>query len=154
MMETTTPDTPNGQGPSDTPGTMVAEGQAVLFGYPPSEVRATLRPRPRSWRLTGAAQRVAVSLAVAPFVAMVPPHAPWLIGVLTAGGVMARRRWLEEHTLTAIEGACPSCGTPLEVKSGRLRFPHPLTCEACHHVSSLRLAEGALGANGAETAKS
>lgn len=122
-----------------------AEAEAVVFGFPPTGVLARVRRRPRSWRLTGAVQRLAIFLVVAPVVTVVPPHAPWLIGALVAGGVLARRRWSERYTLEAVKGVCPKCGAGLSVKRGRLKMPHPVPCEACHHEVSLRLSEEALG---------
>lgn len=114
---------------------------AVLFGFPAAEVAVRIRPNPRSWRMTGAAQRLGGALVLAPFLALVPPHAPWALGALAAGGVLARRRWTETHTLESVEGPCPKCGHGLSVRSTRLKRPHPLECESCHHVSSLRVPE-------------
>jgi MYXO-CTERM domain-containing protein len=119
-------------------------GQAVLFGFPPTEVEAEVIPRTRRWRLSGAVRAVLVSLVVAPVVAVVPPHAPWALGALGAGAFFGRRRWMETHTLRSIHGACPKCGQPFRARSSRLRTPHPLQCEGCHHVSELRLSVDAL----------
>jgi len=112
---------------------------AVLFGFPPSDVAVRIRPNPMSWRASGAAQRLGGALVAAPLLALVPPHAPWAIGALVAGGVLARRRWAETHTLRSVEGPCPKCGGLLSVRPTRLKRPHPLECEGCHHVSSLRV---------------
>ena len=92
-----------------------------------------------------------IALVVAPVVALVPPHAPWLIGALATGGLFARRRWTERFTLMTVEGSCPKCCNPLDIKTGRLRQPHPLPCDACHHEGRLQLAEGALESHGGET---
>ncbi|MDZ7779639.1 MAG: hypothetical protein U5R14_06830 [Gemmatimonadota bacterium] len=119
-------------------------GRAVLFGYEPVAVVAEIEPRPRSWRLSGAARSLGIGVLLAPIVAVVPPHAPWAIGALAVGAVLGRRRWIETHTLMAVEGACPKCGGPLTVKPQRLRRPHPLECEACHHTSALELPAEAL----------
>lgn len=116
-------------------------GRAVLFGFDAADVEADVRARPRSWRLTGAAQWMGLGVLVAPVAAVVPPHAPWAIGALAVGGILARRRWRETHTLEGIAGSCPKCGEDFELKSQRLRSPHPLECEACHHVSSLQLTD-------------
>lgn len=122
------------------------EARAVLFGFDPSPVALEVLPRTRQWRLVGAARALAVSLVVAPVVAVVPPHAPWAIGALAAGAYFARRRWTETHTLAGVDGACPKCGNEFQAKATRLRRPHPLECEKCHHVSELRIPEGALPA--------
>lgn len=95
--------------------------------------------------MSGAARTLGVTLVLTPLVAVVPPHAPWAFGVLLTGGIFARRRWTETHTLMAVDGPCPKCGGAFEVKPSRLKRPHPLQCEACHHVSVLMLAEEQLG---------
>jgi hypothetical protein len=87
---------------------------------------------------------LALFMVISLFAAMVPPHAPWMIGALALGAILARRRWTERFTLEHIQGACPKCGEPLAVKRGRLRVPHSVTCEACHHQTALRFPEEAL----------
>lgn len=136
MESPTSPDVPEGSFRTDA--------EAVLFGFPPAPVAVTLRPRSRGWRMAGAVRTMAISMVVAPMVAVVPPHAPWVIGALTVGGILARRRWTEHFTLLELEGRCPRCGEELHVKAGRLRRPHPLTCEECHHASTLQLPSDAL----------
>lgn len=113
------------------------EGEAVLFGFPGTKAVLTIRPRPKSWRASGAAIRMGGFTLLAGIVAVVPPHAPWLIGSLAGGAILARRRWIERYTLESVNGACPKCGGELAVKPSRLKRPHPVTCEACHHESSL-----------------
>jgi len=125
-------------------GTYRTEAEAVLFGYDPRPVDATIRPRTKAWRMAGAARTMGIGVLVAPVVAAVPPHAPWVIGALAGGAILARRRLSERYTVVSVEGTCPKCGAPLQVKSGRLRTPHPLPCETCHLESTLRLPEGAL----------
>lgn len=122
------------------------EGEAILFGFPSTKAVLRIRRRPTSWRAGGAALRVVAGVVLAAMVAVVPPHAPWLIGALVGGAIMARRRWIERYTLESVEGTCPKCGQPLDVKAGRLRRPHPAVCEACHHESSLQIPAGALAA--------
>jgi len=113
------------------------EGEAILFGFPSTKTVLTIRPRPTSWRASGAALRMAGFTVLAGAVAIVPPHAPWLIGSLVGGGILARRRWIERYTLESVTGTCPKCGAELAVKPSRLRKPHPVMCEACHHEISL-----------------
>ena len=126
-----------------------APGRAILFGYDPTPAEARLLRRSLGWRAGGAARTMLLFLVVAPVVAIVPPHAPWVIGALLTGIILARRRWQEEITLQALDGTCPKCGTTLAVRPGRLRAPHPLPCEACHHESSLRIAPADLAGPGA-----
>jgi hypothetical protein len=72
-------------------------------------------------------------------VLFIPPHGVWTIGALTAGIILARRRWSERSTLISLHGSCPKCKAPLSVKSGPLREPHPVTCDQCHHMGSLEV---------------
>ena len=114
------------------------EGETILFGFPATAAVLSVRPRPTSWRASGAALIMAGFVVLSGVVAIVPPHAPWMIGALVGGAILSRRRWIERYTLESVEGDCPKCGSPLEVKSGRLRIPHPVTCDGCHHESALR----------------
>jgi hypothetical protein len=87
---------------------------------------------------------MALFVVIAPFVAIFPPHAVWLIGALGAGAFLARRRYVERYTLLELDGTCPKCGTPFRVKPGRLHVPHPLPCEGCHHEPTVRFPQTAL----------
>lgn len=146
---------PRGARPTGTPGgpgdggRFTVEGEAVVFGFPNTPVEMSVRRRAVSWRAGGAARTLAVFVVAAPLVAIVPPHAPWAIGALATGVILARRRWSERFTLERVEGACPKCGEPLAVTSGRLKLPHPVSCEACHYETTLRFPESALEAESA-----
>jgi hypothetical protein len=120
------------------------EGEAVVFGFPPTAVELSVRRRASSWRVGGAARTLLICVVVAPFAALVPPHAPWAIGALGVGVVLARRRLSERFTLERVDGACPKCGETLSVKAGRLRRPHPVACDGCHHQTALRFPVEAL----------
>lgn len=122
---------------SNDHGRIRLEGEAVLFGFPSTKAVLTIRPRPKSWRASGAALRMAGFTVLAGVVAVIPPHAPWILGALVGGAILARRRWIERYTLESVNGTCPKCGAELAVKPSRLRKPHPVMCEACHHESSL-----------------
>ena len=87
-----------------------------------------------------------IFLVIAPVAAIVPPHAPWGIGALAVGIILARRRMIERFTLIALEGTCPNCDEPLRVKRTRLRTPRPITCEGCHHQASLKVPAETLAA--------
>ena len=119
-------------------GRFIVEGEAVVFGFPDTPVELSVRRRAVSWRVGGAARTLALFVVVAPLVAIVPPHAPWAIGALATGLILARRRWSERLTLERVDGSCPRCGAPLVVKAGRLELPHPVSCDACHYQSALR----------------
>ncbi len=129
------------------PGTFDAGAQATLFGFEPVHVRVRVTARSSAWRVGGAVRTMAVFALVAPLAAIVPPHAVWPIGALVTGAALARRRWIERFTLQTIDGACPRCGHALHVKPARLRVPHPLPCDGCHHEVTLRLPADLLAAN-------
>lgn len=128
-------------------GALVVDARATLFGFDDQPVRAEVIARSRGWRVGGAARTFVLFAVVAPFVAVFPPHAVWFLGALTAGGVMARRRYVERFTLVSVEGRCPKCGGKLTAKRGRLREPHPLPCEGCNHEPALRVPTDALVAS-------
>ena len=81
-----------------------------------------------------------LTLIVAALVALIPPHAPWAVAALGIGATITRRRWLERHTVRSMSGDCPRCATPLSVdRPTRLRHPHAISCETCHHEPLLTL---------------
>jgi predicted RNA-binding Zn-ribbon protein involved in translation (DUF1610 family) len=125
-------------------GRMQVEGEAILFGFPSTKAVLSVQPRPQSWRASGAAARMGGGVVMAGMMAIVPPHAPWIMGWLVIGAVMAHRRWTERYTLQGVEAKCPKCGADLSVKSSRLRRPHPVSCEACHFETRLTFPEAAL----------
>lgn len=128
-------------------GVFHTQAEAILFGFPPSPVAVTVRPRSRGWRIGGAARSLGIAAVVAPVVAVIPPHAPWVIGAVLGGVVLAKRRYDEEFTVVTVTGGCPKCANPIAVKATRLRSPHPLPCEGCHHDSTLRISDEALAAH-------
>ena len=125
--------------PPDLDGLIRTAARVTLFGFESTEAFASIQPRGRRWRVGGAARTMGIFVVIAPIMAIVPPHAPWGIGALAAGIILARRRMIERFTLIALEGTCPKCDAPLRAKRTRLRTPHPLTCEACHHQASLKV---------------
>lgn len=137
-----------GEPMSNGAGRFTTEGEVILFGFPAGRAVMTIRKRALSWRAGGAARTMAIFLPVAVVVMIVPPHAPWAIGALASGAILARRRWMERFTLESVQATCPKCGAKLEVKPGRLKTPHPITCEACHHESSLVVPEQVLKREG------
>jgi len=128
----------------DHQGTFTAPAHIVLFGYPDTSGEVRLRPRPRSYRVGGAVRYAAAGLLAAPLVGLVPPHAPWAVGALTGGLVLARKRYQERYTIESVRGRCPRCGGQLGVRPGRLRSPHPIPCEACRYECALHVEEEAL----------
>ncbi len=117
----------------------------MLFGHEPSPAVVALAERSRRWRISRATLRIVVSFLVAPLVALIPPHAPWAIGALGVGFVLARRSWKEHLSLLHLQAECPRCAANLSgTRGGRLRSPHPITCESCHHELRLEVDVAAL----------
>lgn len=136
----------------DLDGTFEADARVSLFGYDSTPARAHLLPRTKAWRLRGSIRTAAITVILAPMVTVIPPHAPWLIGVVSVGTYLARRRWNEHFTLMAMEGSCPKCGAVLHTRPGRLKDPHGLSCDACHNDVALHVPEEALEAHSPATA--
>jgi hypothetical protein len=131
-------------------GSFTVEAEVTIFGFDPEPVQAAIIPRGRTWRLGGAARTMGIFVVLAPVVAIVPPHAVWLMGALMTGAFLARKRYVERFTLVSVKGACPKCGRDITVKATRLHTPHQLPCDGCHHGSLLRLPPGTLEAHAAE----
>ena len=122
---------------SSTAGILV-RARITLFGFDVVPAHARIEARSVGWRVLRASIALAAGLIVAPVVFLVPPHAPWALGALGMGVVMARRRWAEVHTLHLFEGACPRCGEGVSIsRPGRLRHPHPVSCPSCHYELAL-----------------
>lgn len=126
--------------------TFDADGKITLFGFDPVPATVRLRPRSRSWRVRGTVRILVITFIIAPCVIVIPPHVPWVLGVLTIGIVLARRRWTHHFTLEELHATCPRCETALTVEPGRLRTPHPVSCPSCRHDASLEIDESALKA--------
>ena len=120
-------------------GTLVPAG-ITLFGFDTAAAIVRIESRSRVWRLKRASVAFVVGLVIAPFVALFPPHALWPLGALGLGAFTARRRWIEYHSLLAVDGSCPNCGSRITLrKVGRLRHPHPLACDSCHYELALEV---------------
>ena len=118
-----------------------ARGTLSLFGHEPTPAEVAYVWRSRRWRLVRAARTFAVAVVLAPLVALVPPHAPWALGALGAGAFLARQKLRERRTLLSVRGTCPRCGEGVRLDGPtRLRSPHPVPCEACHHEAGLAVA--------------
>lgn len=131
-------------------GAFRVDSEVTLFGFEPTPASATIVARGKAWRVGGAARTFGLFFVVSPFVAVFPPHAVWPIGALLTGAFLARRRYIERFTLLGLEATCPKCGKELLVKKTRLRAPHSLPCEACHHESTLKVPDGALATHAEE----
>ena len=127
-----------------TDSSFSAAAEATLFGYDSTTSDVTIRPRSRGWRIGGALGTFFGVVAIASPLVVFPPHAVWLLGGLGVGALLAQRRYIERFTLLSATGHCPKCGQAFCLRKMRLRTPHPLPCEGCHHESTLRLSEGVL----------
>ena len=124
---------------SDQPATgILVPARITLFGFDVVAANARIEARSVGWRALRASIALAAGLIVAPAVFLVPPHAPWALGALGMGLVIARRRWAEAHTLHFFEGACPRCGERVSIsRPVRLRHPHAVSCPSCHYELAL-----------------
>jgi len=121
-------------GPLPTGGEVRISARVTLFGHDPVDCEVTLIPRSTRWRLLRTVRLAAVFAVVLPIAGLIPPHAPWLAGAVTAAVVLGRRRWTERFTIMAFNSPCPRCGHGLELGPGtRLRTPHPVSCDGCGH---------------------
>lgn len=121
-------------------GASSRSGRLRLFGHEATPATVRLLARSRRWRTLRALRVAGVGLLVAPLVTLVPPHAPWALGAVVGTLFLARRRFGETHTLVDMGGPCPHCGEDVAIQAPtRLRRPHPVACEACHHEVTLHL---------------
>ncbi len=107
------------------------------FGFPTQPASIEAVARAASWRASRALLAAAVALGVAPIVALVPPHFPWLIGAVVTGGVLARRRLTERYTVLSMTAVCPRCGAPVTTGPGRLTAERTVSCGSCNQDSVL-----------------
>ena len=106
----------------------------TLFGFDPVDATARIEARSTGWRARRASMALAAGLIMAPLLAVVPPHAPWVVVAVVVGLLTARRRWAEAHTLHFLEGACPRCETGISLsRPARLIRPHPISCPSCQY---------------------
>ncbi len=126
---------PSGPAASQPAATGVwVPSEITLFGFDPVRINARIEARGVGWRIRRTALALVAGLLVAPVVGLVPPHAPWAVGALGIGFVMAGRRWAERHTLHSFAGTCPRCSERVSLsRPVRLRRPHPIPCPSCHY---------------------
>ena len=106
----------------------------TLFGFDAVDATARVEARSTGWRVRRASVALAAGLIMAPVLAVVPPHAPWVVVAVAIGLITARRRWAEAHTLHFLEGACPRCESGVSLsRPARLGRPHLISCPSCQH---------------------
>ena len=126
--------------PSDPHPPILHRARARIFGLPATPATLQVQPRPDSRRTLRTLLTLVATAVAAPVAFLVPPHAPWGVGALVGGLVLARRQWIHRNTILAVDAACPNCAGALDVPSGtRLRAPHPVACDGCHRDVSLHL---------------
>lgn len=115
-----------------------------LSGHEPVPARLDVVHRARRTRMVGGLLSLLGFWALAPLVALLPPHVPWLLGALAAGVYFGYKQWNGEYEVRAFAGECPRCRAALAIAPGtRIRLPHRIDCFHCHHEPSLQLAPGA-----------
>ena len=125
---------PDPVSPDDLAPGVPVPARITLFGFDVAPADARIEARSTGWRARRAAIALAAGLIVAPAVGLVPPHAPWALGALGMGLLVAGRRWAEAHTLHFLDGACPRCGEGVSLsRPVRLRHPHPISCPSCNY---------------------
>lgn len=122
----------NGPVPKNTPARLHLPGT----GTGPAVVRAIHQPRPG--RVARALLALFGSWLLIPIVFFIPPHFPWVAGAFAGGLYLALRFWRGELYVSSFEGACPQCGTALELRPGsRIRRTQTLECYGCHRQPEL-----------------
>jgi len=121
-------------------GRQTRDARLELFGVPARFATIELTPRPRRKRMTRALATIGGALVLALPVTLIPPHAPWLLGVLAVGAWRARSEWRGEYELHRFSGACPRCGGELQLQERYITPPLVVPCDACHSQPHLALA--------------
>ena len=121
-------------------GRQTRDGRLELFGVPTRPAVLELTARPRGRRMRRALATFGGALVLALLVALIPPHAPWLLGVLAVGAWRARAEWRGEYELHAFTGACPRCDAELKLDERYVTPPLVVHCDTCHSQPMLTLA--------------
>jgi hypothetical protein len=110
-----------------------------LFGAAPRDATLDVTPRPRARRASRAALTGGATLLGAALAGIIPPHVPWILGVMGFGAWRARAEWRGAYELHGFEGACPRCGAALKLDEKYVTPPLVVPCYACHAQPQLRL---------------
>jgi hypothetical protein len=128
--------------PHEEDGPVERPTRMALFGYKSTEGTARLYYRDTFWRGSRALLFAALGLLIAPVALLIPPHGIWTIGSLVLGGTLAHLKWAERRTLVFLDANCPRCDADLRcTRPTRIRDPHTITCETCHHPLELQIVE-------------
>lgn len=105
----------------------------TLPGHAPVAGHAELEFRPRSERIFRGVASLVGFTVLAVVAAILPPHIPWALIALGAGGIVAFRNFRGVFTVRSFEGNCPRCGASLRVEPGaKIKPPHQMDCYNCH----------------------
>src|SRR5690606_1251253 len=119
----------------------------TLFGFTPVPAHVRAIHRPRSLRLSRALLWLVGCWALAPRVALVPPHFRSALTACGRGSYLARTNWPGTYEIQSLEARFPSGGHAVTVKPGtRIGAEYQLTCYNCHHEPLLELPEPSEGA--------
>lgn len=114
--------------------------QLSLRGHEPKPADISLERRSRQTRMTKSVLSLVGFLILAPIVALIPPHIPWVILAVAAGFYFAYRQWTGEYVVHGFKGECPRCGNSLEIKPGsKIKLPMDMDCFQCHHQPTLEV---------------
>ncbi|MBW3629370.1 MAG: hypothetical protein KY464_08750 [Gemmatimonadetes bacterium] len=118
----------------------MANARLTLRGHQPRAAELVVVYRAPRTRATRALLSLVGLWALAPVVAVVPPHIPWAVIAFCGGIYFAIRQWTGEYLVHRFEGACPRCAATLPLSAGsRIRLPHSMVCYSCHHEPVLEV---------------
>lgn len=103
-----------------------ATGTLYLLRLGPAERGA----RARTWLFA--------FLAAAPVAAVLPPHLPWPLLMITVGVVGYYLRRGRAELVLGGEGTCPACQAAQLLDAGNAEFPMAHHCTACRRRSLVR----------------
>lgn len=115
------------------------DARLTLFGSPTRAAVVDVTPRPRHQRMVRALATLGVTILLAALVGIIPPHVPWILGVLALGAWRTRGEWKGEYALHAFAGPCPRCGEPLRLEEKFITPPLAVPCYSCHAQPQLQL---------------
>ncbi len=123
----------------DPDGAISPPAHIELFGFPRTPARIRVIPRSAGWRGGHAVGSLLLCWACIGLVMWVPPHFPWILTAFFLGIFFFLKYIRQRYTLEELEGRCPKCGAPLDIrKATRLGLPHRLHCTVCHQAPLLR----------------
>lgn len=109
-----------------------------LRGHEAKPAEIQIEKRPRQTRMTRSILTLVGFLVLAPVVALIPPHIPWVLVALFMGGYLAWKQWAGEYIVHSFSGNCPRCDAELKIDPGsKVGLPLEMDCYSCHHKPTL-----------------